>query len=106
MKRDDQISTLKKVHDKRWLRLKHLQKQYRSVKDELQSYTDDETLPRNAKNDFLYRKARTGCSVCNDQRRRKQIGPTRRMLRHEDDDNVWNEVTKLRRDNARVINEK
>jgi len=106
VKRDDQIATLKKVHDKRWLRLKHLQKQYRSVKDELQSYTDDESIPKNAKNDFFYRKTKSGCSVCNDQRRRKQIGTTRKMFRHEDDDNVWNEITKLRRDNGRLINEK
>ncbi len=86
--------------------MKHLQKQYRLVKDELQSYTDDETISKNVKNDFIYRKTKSGCSVCNDQRRRKQIGTTRKMFRHEDDDNVWNEVTKLRRDNARLINEK
>ncbi len=107
MKRDDQIGTLKKVHDKRWLRLKHLQKQYRLVKDELQSYTDDEFSP---KNEVFYGKAirrnRTGCSVCNDQRRRKQMGLNRKILKHEDDDNVWNEVTKLRRENARLMNEK
>ncbi len=107
VKRDDQIATLKKVHDKRWLRLKHLQKQYRLVKDELESYTDDELFP---KNDFFYRKSirknKTGCSVCNNQRRRKQIGSNKKILKHEDDDNVWNEVTKLRRENARLINEK
>ncbi len=98
------------MHDKRWLRLKHLQKQYRSVKDELQSYTDDEAYQTTAKNDLFYRKAirknKIGCSVCNDQRRRRQTGTNRRILRHEDDDNVWNEVTKLRRENARLINEK
>jgi uncharacterized protein YaaW (UPF0174 family) len=109
-KRDDQIITLKKVHDKRWLRLKHLQKQYRLIKDELQSYTDDESFQKNSQNEFFYRKiirkTKTGCSVCNDQRRRKQIGSNRKLLKHEDDDNVWNEVTKLRRENARLMNEK
>jgi hypothetical protein len=101
---------LKKVHDKRWLRLKHLQKQYRLVKDELQSYTDEESLMKNSKNEFFYRNAvrnnKLGCSVCNDQRRRKQMGIGRKILKHEDDDNVWNEVTKLRRENARLTNEK
>ncbi len=110
LKRDDQIATLKKVHDKRWLRLKHLQKQYRSIKDELQSYTDDESLQKNSNYDYSYRRAirknRTGCSICNNQRRRKQTGLNRKILKHEDDDNVWNEVTKLRRENARLNNEK
>ncbi|CAF1063887.1 unnamed protein product [Adineta ricciae] len=109
VKRDDQIATLKKVHDKRWLRLKHLQKQYRSVKDELQSYTDDEALQKNCINDYFYgraiRKNKIGCSVCNEQRRRRQTGANRKVLKHEDDDNVWNEVTKLRRENARLVNE-
>ena len=108
VKRDDQIATLKRVHDKRWLRLKHLQKQYRLVKDELQSYTDDEL--NQTKNDAFYRKIlrknKVGCSVCNDQRRRKQqTGTNRKLLRHEDDDGVWNEVTKLRRENGKLINE-
>jgi hypothetical protein len=109
-KRDDQIVTLKKVHDKRWLRLKHLQKQYRSVKDELQSYTDDEILQKNSKNDFSYRKAvhktKIGCSICTDQRWKKQTGSNKKLLKQEDDDHVWNEVTKLRRDNTRLNNEK
>ena len=98
------------MHDKRWLRLKHLQKQYRSVKDELQSYTDDESNGKYSKNDLSYRKVirrpKSGCSVCADQRRRNPRKSTRKFLRHEDDDNVWNEVTKLRRENARLINEK
>ena len=110
VKRDDQISTLKKVHDKRWLRLKHLQKQYRLLKDELQSYTDDEIVQKNSSNDHFYRmairKPKAGCSVCNDQRWRKQTGTKRKMLKHEDDDGVWNEITKLRRENAKLINEK
>lgn len=110
VKRDDQIVTLKKVHDKRWLRLKHLQKQYRSVKDELQSYTDDEALQKNCNNDYSYgrviRKNKVGCSVCNEQKRRRQLGPNRKVLKQEDDDSVWNEVTKLRRENARLVNEK
>ncbi|UJR20851.1 hypothetical protein I4U23_023961 [Adineta vaga] len=109
VKRDDQIATLKKVHDKRWLRLKHLQKQYRSVKEELQSYTDDETLQKNSNNDYFYgraiRKNKVGCSICNDQRRRRQTGSNRKLLKQEDDDSVWNEVTKLRRENARLVNE-
>ena len=37
---------------------------------------------------------------------RKQTGINRKILKHEDDDNVWNEVTKLRRENGRLINEK
>ncbi|CAF1204714.1 unnamed protein product [Adineta steineri] len=109
VKRDDQIVTLKKVHDKRWLRLKHLQKQYRSIKDELQSYTDDEILQKTTPNNYFYgrviRKNKVGCSVCDDQQRRKPAGSKRKVLKHEDDDNVWNEVTKLRRENAKVVNE-
>lgn len=109
VKRDNQILTLKKVHDKRWLRLKHLQKQYNSLKDELQSYTDDELRQLNSKNDFFYRKAirktRNGCSVCNDHRWRKPTGLNKRILRQEDDDHVWNEVTKLRRENNKLTNE-
>ncbi|CAF3889531.1 unnamed protein product [Rotaria sp. Silwood2] len=109
VKRDEQIVTLKKVHDKRWLRLKHLQKQYRSVKDELQSYTDDELLQKQTKNDYYYgkaiRKTRSGCSVCHNQRQRKQTGTNRKIFKQEDDDNIWNEVTKLRRENARLTNE-
>jgi hypothetical protein len=65
---------------------------------------------KNSNNEFFYRKAirktKIGCSVCNDQRKRKQMGGNRKVLKHEDDDNVWNEVTKLRRENARVTNEK
>ncbi|CAF4848757.1 unnamed protein product [Rotaria sp. Silwood1] len=109
VKRDEQIATLKKVHDKRWLRLKHLQKQYRSIKDELQSYTDDELLQKQTNNDYFYgkaiRKTRSGCSVCYNQRRKKQIGTNRKIFKQEDDDNVWNEVTKLRRENTRLTNE-
>ncbi|CAF1098835.1 unnamed protein product [Rotaria sordida] len=109
VKRDNQIITLKKVHDKRWLRLKYLQKQYRLLKNELQSYTDDEILQTNSKNDFFYRKAihktKNGCSVCNDHRWKKQTGNNRKLLKQEDDDNVWNEVTKLRRENAKLTNE-
>ncbi|CAF0899230.1 unnamed protein product [Rotaria sp. Silwood1] len=109
VKRDNQIITLKKVHDKRWLRLKHLQKQYRLLKDELQSYTDDEILQTNSKNDFFYRKAihktKNGCSVCNDHRWRKQTENNRKLLKQEDDDHVWNEVTKLKRENAKLTNE-
>lgn len=110
VKRDEQIVTLKKVHDKRWLRLKHLQKQYNSLKNELQSYTDDEAFRKTSDEDFFYRKAirktRNGCSVCNDHRWRKQSGITRKLLKQEDDDHVWNEVTKLRRDSGRLTNEK
>ncbi|CAF4549852.1 unnamed protein product, partial [Rotaria sp. Silwood2] len=109
VKRDNQIVTLKKVHDKRWLRLKHLQKQYRLLKDELQSYTDDEILQTNSKNDFFYRKAihktKNSCSVCNDHRWRKPTGNNRKLLKQEDDDHVWNEVTKLRRENSKLTNE-
>ena len=76
VKRDDQIVTLKKVHDKRWLRLKHLQKQYRSVKDELQCYTDDESLDKIILEmiisiEKLYEKTKNSCSVCNDHRWKK-----------------------------------
>ncbi len=110
VKRDDQIITLKKVHDKRWLRLKHLQKQYNSLKDELQSYTDDEILQKNCKNDFFYRKSirkiRNGCSICNDQRSKKQPGINKKLLKQEDDDHIWNEVTKLKRENSKLTNEK
>ncbi|CAF5217842.1 unnamed protein product, partial [Rotaria magnacalcarata] len=109
VQRDEQINTLKKVHDKRWLRLKHLQKQYRSLKDELQSYIDDESCQKKNNNDYFYgkviRKNKTGCTVCDNQRRRKQIGTSKKIFKNEDDDGVWNEVTKLRRDNARLINE-
>lgn len=99
------------MHDKRWLRLKHLQKQYRSVKDELQCYTDDDTNGKCSRNNDLFygkaiRRPKTGCSVCADIRRRNPMKSTRKLLRHEDDDNVWNEVTKLRRENARLNNEK
>ncbi|CAF3604890.1 unnamed protein product [Rotaria sordida] len=109
VQRDEQISTLKKVHDKRWLRLKHLQKQYRSLKDELQSYTDDELIQKQTKSDYFYgkaiRKTRSGCSVCHNQRQRKQIGINKKIFKQEDDDNVWNEITKLKRENTRLINE-
>jgi hypothetical protein len=102
--------TLKKVHDKRWLRLKHLQKQYRSLKDELQCYTDDEILQNKSRNDYFYRKAihktKNSCSVCNDHRWKKQTGINKKFLKQEDDDHVWNEVTKLKRENGRLINEK
>jgi hypothetical protein len=30
----------------------------------------------------------------------------RKILKQEDDDHVWNEVTKLRRENGRLTNEK
>ncbi|CAF2044454.1 unnamed protein product [Rotaria magnacalcarata] len=107
--RDNQIFTLKKVHDKRWLRLKHLQKQYRLLKDELQSYTDEEILQVNSKNDFSYRKAirktKNSCSVCNDQRWKRPTKNNRKLFKQEDDDQVWNEVTKLRREHARLTNE-
>ncbi len=110
VQRDDQIATLKKVHDKRWLRLKHLQKQYRLLKDELQSYTDDEILQNNSKQDYFYRKAihktKNSCSVCNDQRWRKQNGINKKLLKQEDDDHVWNEIAKFKRENARLTNEK
>ncbi|CAF0902786.1 unnamed protein product [Adineta steineri] len=110
IKRDDQIVTFKKVHDKRWLRLKHLQKQYRSLKDELQSYTDDEIIQNNTKEDFSYRKAiqktKNSCSVCNDQRWKKPPnGLNKKTLKQEDDDHVWNEITKFKRENARLSNE-
>ncbi|UJR28714.1 hypothetical protein I4U23_009943 [Adineta vaga] len=108
-KRDDHIITLKKVHDKRWLRLKHLQKQYRSLKDELQSYTDDEIAQNNTKQDYSYRKAihktKNSCSVCNDQRWRKTNGIPKKTLKQEDDDHVWNEITKYKREYARLTNE-
>ena len=108
--RDDHIVTLKKVHDKRWLRLKHLQKQYRSLKDELQSYTDDEILQNNTKQDYSYRRAirktRNICSVCNDQRWKKTNGVKKNALKQEDDDQVWNEISKYKRESARITNEK
>ncbi|CAF0935825.1 unnamed protein product [Adineta ricciae] len=107
--RDDHIVTLKKVHDKRWLRLKHLQKQYRSLKDELQSYTDDEILQNNTKQDYSYRRAirktRNICSVCNDQQWKKTNGVKRNALKQEDDDQVWNEISKYKRESARITNE-
>ena len=110
IKRDEQINTFKKVHDKRWLHLKHLQKQYRLIKDELQSYIDEEILEKKSKNTYFYgktrRRTKAGCSVCNDQRRKRQIEVNQRILKQEDDDNVWNEVTKLRRENSRLTNEK
>lgn len=80
------------------------------MKNELQSYTDDEAFRKASDDDFFYRKAirktRNGCSVCNDHRWRKQSGITRKLLKQEDDDHVWNEVTKLRRENGRLTNEK
>ncbi|CAF1450168.1 unnamed protein product [Adineta ricciae] len=107
--RDDHIVTLKKVHDKRWLRLKHLQKQYRSLKDELQSYTDDEILQNNTKQDYSYRRAirktRNICSVCNDQQWKKTNGVQKNALKQEDDDQVWNEISKYKRESARITNE-
>ncbi len=67
-------------------------------------------MNKNSPNDFFYRKAirktRNGCSVCNDHRWRKQTGMNRKILKQEDDDHVWNEVTKLRRENGRLTNEK
>lgn len=108
--RDNQILTLKKVHDKRWMRLKHLQKQYRLLKNELQSYTDEEILQTNTKTDFSYRRAihktKNSCSVCNDQRWRKPTKNKKKAFRQEDDDQVWNEVTRLRRETAKLTNEK
>lgn len=110
VQRDEQIATLKRVHDKRWLRLKHLQKQYRSLKDELQTYIDEESVQKKNNNDCFYgrgiRKNKTGCTVCNNLRKRKPMGTQKRVFKNEDDDGVWNEVTKLRRENARLINEK
>lgn len=110
VQRDEQVAMLRKVHDKRWIRLKHLQKQYRSLKDELQLYTDDESLQRNHQIDYSYRKAvrknQIGCSICNDHRWRKVTGANQKIFRHEDDDQIWNEVTKLRKDNARLCDEK
>lgn len=103
--RDEQIATLKRVHDKRWLRLKHLQKQYRLIKDQYQSVTDDETAVRQ-RTSPNGKKAKSGCSVCQDQRARRQVGAKRKVFRQEDDDNVWNEIGKLRRDNGRLVNEK
>ena len=110
VKRDDQIGTLKRVHDKRWLRLKHLQKQYRLLKEELQSYTEDEAVQKYGSTNSSVRRAvrknKTGCSVCQEQRWKKQTGTKRKLFKQEDDDSIWNEVTKLRRENARLINEK
>ncbi|CAF0919771.1 unnamed protein product, partial [Didymodactylos carnosus] len=104
VKRDEQIGTLKKVHDKRWLRLKQLQKQYRLVKDQLQSYIDEQQS-----NDYDYKKPKNfknGCSVC-DRRWSKNAKLTTKTVRlkQEDDDGVWNEVGKLRRQNTHLTNE-
>jgi len=76
----------------------------------LQSYTDDEILQNNSKQDYFYRKAihktKNSCSVCNDQRWRKQNGTNKKLLKQEDDDHVWNEIAKFKRENARLNNEK
>jgi hypothetical protein len=110
VKRDDQITILKKVHDKRWLRLKHLQKQYRTLKDELESYKNQqEAQSWNVSNRFSLlnnRQRRSGCSVCLNQHWRQQTGNKRKLLKQEDDDSIWNEVTKLRRENTRFTDEK
>lgn len=107
IQRDDQITTLRKVHDKRWSRLKHLQKQNRAFKDELQLYID--TTETNFV-DFSYRKAvrkaKTGCSICDDHRWRKSVGINAKVFKQEDDDAIWNEATKLRKENARLHEEK
>lgn len=80
------------------------------MKDELQLYTDDQVTQKTIPMDFSYRKAirksKIGCSVCNDHRWRKATGTNERVLKQEDDDQIWNEITKLRRDNNRLTDEK
>jgi ribosomal 50S subunit-associated protein YjgA (DUF615 family) len=79
------------------------------LKDQFQSYTDEEQAQRTSLNDSVARRAvkksRTVCSVCQDQRRR-QAGNKRKLLRQEDDDSVRDEIDKLRRENGRLVNEK
>lgn len=111
LERDEHIGTLKKVHDKRWLRLKHLQKQYRLLKDEFRLYADDEISQKLIPVDYSYRRAvkksKIGCSICNDHRWRKANNvQNSNIFKQEDDDKVWNELFKLRRENARLIDEK
>ena len=111
-RRDEQVAILKKVHDNRWLRLKHLQKQYRSLVEELRSYVDDdEDLVRNtSKVDSSHRKAvrtsKAGFSACNDHRWRWSTGRHAKGLKQEDGDAVLNEVSRLRRNTVCLANEK